>query len=311
MAMSLGAYSYVGVEIPAVTAVEAILNVDPAEASQPANAALKVSVARLPWMVSMVYFVAGLMVSLNVKYNDSALQPPAWVTGATTRDLSRTFDVCKPSSAFIVSAQSVKSGWRVDLMFTAFFMITAWSAANTVLYVSSRTLFGLTRHYAQVRDWTKSEYWLGLLGRTSHGAQVPLNAMLFSILVFMWVPYLQLTDQDSALNVRKNTRRGYAACRLRTDERILGCQCAATPWFSLVRYSLGVRMPCFHPIPSLVCKRLSLMYVSIRLLNSCPVSRSMASPKTRKTTCRIYCARATTGELDTHGYRLTSPWQRI
>lgn len=189
-------------------------------------------------------------------------------------------------------------------------MITAWSAANTVLYVSSRTLFGLTRQYAQVRDRTKSEYWLGLLGRTSHGAHVPLNAMLFSILVFMWVPYLQLTDQDSALNVRKNTRRGYATCRLRTDEQILGCQCVATPRFGLVRHSMGIRMPCFHPVPSLVCKRLSLMYVSIRLLNSCLVSRNMASPKTRETTCRIYCARATIGELDTHGYRLTSQWQR-
>lgn len=120
MAMSLGAYSYLGVEIPAVTAVEAILSVNPAEASQPANAALKVAVARLPWMVSMVYFVAGLMVSLNVEYNDPALQPPAWTTGLATRGRSRSFDVCKPSSAFIISAQSVKSGWRVDVMFTAF-----------------------------------------------------------------------------------------------------------------------------------------------------------------------------------------------
>lgn len=213
MSLSLGAYAFVGVEIPAVTAVEAVLSTAPSNGDddessiRPANAALKTAVARLPFMVAIVYFVAGLMVSLNVPAGTN-LHSPAWLNATHDQPYpdphTPNFSSCQPSSAFVLSAKLAseqRGSWPIDKIFTIFILVTAWSAANTTLYVSSRTLYGLTSHLTKEENQNKFTYWAGLLGRTTHTTEVPLNAMMFSVVAFIWVPYLQVTSSGAALRV--------------------------------------------------------------------------------------------------------------
>lgn len=80
-----------------------------------------------------------------------------------------------------------------------FLIMAVLSAANTALYVSSRTLFGLTRSLNPGSDYVL-ERWLSRLGTTTPGTKIPGWASVISALSFCWVPFLHLkkgvSDQD-------------------------------------------------------------------------------------------------------------------
>jgi len=71
------------------------------------------------------------------------------------------------------------------------------SAANTALYVSSRTLFGLTR---EIDPEDKYWWWIAKLSTTTPHRKVPAAALFLSTAAFCWVPFLHLSksysDQD-------------------------------------------------------------------------------------------------------------------
>jgi len=120
------------------------------------------------------------MIALSVDSTDPCLPAQPWtIPGAAPPE------VCanpKSDSAFVFAAQSVNWNHFSDVV-TAFIVFTAFSAANTQLYVGSRTLFGLTR--------TSRSAW-GVFGRTTRTHRVPLSALLAtSVLIgFPFLSYL-------------------------------------------------------------------------------------------------------------------------
>jgi amino acid transporter len=68
------------------------------------------------------------------------------------------------------------------------------SAANTALYVASRTLFGLTQEIDPNSRWWG---WVSKFSTTTHNRRVPAFALVASVLIFCWVPFLHLTKSYS------------------------------------------------------------------------------------------------------------------
>jgi len=67
-------------------------------------------------------------------------------------------------------------------------IMTVFSAANTTLYVSSRTLFGLARDLNyQGALWSR---WSSLLGTTNPSTRVPAFAVILSAVSFLFLPFV-------------------------------------------------------------------------------------------------------------------------
>ena len=79
---------------------------------------------------------------------------------------------------------------------SAILIYMALSAANTSLYVASRTLYGLTyAPSAQAKPLIK------YLGTLWHRNRVPMFALLVSALAFVWIPLLHLVCGYTIVNV--------------------------------------------------------------------------------------------------------------
>ncbi|CBF71424.1 hypothetical protein AN6770.2 [Aspergillus nidulans FGSC A4] len=191
-AFSIAAFAYVGVDITAATALEA--RPDKRHSRDTAADVLK---GRWPYisvrfvatwtsfLVWIIYFIAGFLMSLNVEWNDENLPRLSWL--GSPSDKGGKF---KTDSGFVISAVMSGIPGLAD-MITAIIFVTAVFSANTNLYVASRTLFGLTRRI-QGDGWR----FFAFFGKTNN-YQVPVRAMLLS-LVFMWVPFLYLSPHNSA-----------------------------------------------------------------------------------------------------------------
>ncbi|KAH0170182.1 hypothetical protein KCU67_g2751, partial [Aureobasidium melanogenum] len=144
MALSIAAFQFIGVEIPAATALEARMSSSSEDDDQdqtlgtvwldrgPATAALQFSATKLPIIAGVVYFISGLLVSLDISWTNPNL-PVSWA-GPDKNSTIRT------NSAFVITAETTSVKGLGGVM-TVFLMFTALTAANTALYVSSRTLF--------------------------------------------------------------------------------------------------------------------------------------------------------------------------
>jgi amino acid transporter len=191
-AFSIAAFAYVGVDITAATALEA--RPDKRNSRDTAADVLK---GRWPYisvrfvatwtsfLVWIIYFIAGFLMSLNVEWNDENLPQLSWLGSPSEKD-----GKFKTDSGFVISAVMSGIPGLADLI-TAIIFVTAVFSANTNLYVASRTLFGLTRRI-QGDGWRIFAFF----GKTNN-YQVPVRAMLLS-LVFMWVPFLYLSPHNSA-----------------------------------------------------------------------------------------------------------------
>ncbi|KAL4975298.1 amino acid permease-domain-containing protein [Aspergillus desertorum] len=192
-AFSIAAFAYVGVDITAATALEA--RPDTRRSSQDTAAAALMG--RWPYisvrfvatwtsfLVWIIYFIAGFLMSLNVEWNNENLPRLSWLGSPSAKD-----EKFKTDSGFVISAVISGIPGLADT-FTAIIFVTAVFSANTNLYVASRTLFGLTRRI-QGDGWRIFAFF----GKTNN-YQVPVRAMLLS-LVFMWVPFLYLSPHNSA-----------------------------------------------------------------------------------------------------------------
>jgi yeast amino acid transporter len=191
MSFRMAAFAFIGIEITAATALEAKAStreVAPGAREEgqviPKRhvpiTRLKRPATKVPIVVGFVYILAAIMIALSVDSTDPCLPAQAWtIPGAPPPE------VCanpKSDSAFVFAAQSVNWNHFSDVV-TAFIVFTAFSAANTQLYVGSRTLFGLTR--------TSHSAW-GVFGRTTRTRRVPLSALLAtSVLIgFPFLSYL-------------------------------------------------------------------------------------------------------------------------
>ncbi|KAL4945278.1 hypothetical protein BDV06DRAFT_185338 [Aspergillus oleicola] len=208
-AFSIAAFAYVGVDITAATALEARPDRRRQSSRETGSDDLKgpwpyISVRFVAtwtsFLVWIIYFIAGFLMSLNVPWNDANLPELSWLhpkDNETEKEYYETETGFKipgainnTDSGFVISA-AMSGIHGLDHMFTAVILITAIFSANTNLYVASRTLFGLTRRI-QGSGWRAFAFF----GKTNN-YQVPVRAMLLSCF-FMWVPFLYLAPENSS-----------------------------------------------------------------------------------------------------------------
>ncbi|KAL4862467.1 hypothetical protein BDV12DRAFT_203010 [Aspergillus spectabilis] len=196
-AFSIAAFAYVGVDITAATALEARPDRRRKSSRDAPSDELKgpwpyISVRFVATWTSfltwIIYFIAGFLMSLNVRWDDPNLPEVSWL-GSPVVPESAGEHKYNTDSGFVISAAMSRIPGLAD-MFTAVIFITAVFSANTNLYVASRTLFGLTRRL-QDPEWR----FFAFFGRTNN-YQVPVRAMLLSCF-FMWVPFLYLAPNNS------------------------------------------------------------------------------------------------------------------
>ena len=162
-------YSFVGVEVTAVTACEA----------RNTRSLRKPSVN-----IGLVIFVLYLLVIvgevLTVNWLDEDLPN---IYGAVNSHISQS-----ARTRTIVSIAALRTNHtRVSGIFNGCLMYAALSAANTNLYVSSRVLYGI----AQKLLPSNKMRWLHGLGVVWSKNGVPMFALFISAIAFMWLPVLQ------------------------------------------------------------------------------------------------------------------------
>ncbi|KAI9894305.1 MAG: hypothetical protein M1814_003061 [Vezdaea aestivalis] len=198
------AFAYIGVEIVAMTA---------GEAKYPRRDIP--FAAKFVWLITISLYVFSVMfVSLCVPWTNTKLlklsDPRARNTGA--------------ASPFIIALS--EAGYAVVPSLTnAGYVFAAWTAANTGLYVASRTLYGMCQGMTKERN-----RFLWPLGRTrvSNGAPVPA---IVASCVFTPLAYILCATQDHQKLIEIFSRMGTTSCLL-----VWGCQCLA-----FLRFYFGLK----------------------------------------------------------------------
>jgi amino acid transporter len=187
MSLSIAAFAYVGVEITAASALEA--RVDEQRNSTRPRAigrAVKFSAVYISFLAGVMYVLAGVLVTLNIPWNDPQLPRISWVTGPEEESVGST------ASAFVLVAEASRVPGLAGTL-NVFLMFTALTCANTNLYVASRSLFSLTRSL----DGGVGSPWytriFAYFGKTNN-RKVPLRALVASC-VFAWIPFLYLASE--------------------------------------------------------------------------------------------------------------------
>ena len=179
-AIPLVAYSFQGVEVIAVTAFEA------RDAS-----ALRWPSRSIAYVVFVLYLLCTIGEALNVAWNDTHL--PAIYDGPPTQTATN------PPTTVIIIVTAFRAGYRsLAGVLNGCLIFSVLSASNTSLYVSSRTLYGITREMPDTNWFNKQIRQLSLVVR---GTGVPAAALLFSAVSFFWLPFLQLRGGYALQNV--------------------------------------------------------------------------------------------------------------
>ena len=144
-------------------------------------------------MAGCIYTLGALLVSFDLKWDDVNLPRASWLVSqpANTGHLLKGTS----NSAFIIAGKEAELPGLADFI-TVGLVVSALTAANTTLYVASRTLFGLTRRVKAGPDSPLIEKFFSFLGKTNH-RKVPMRAILASC-CFCWVPFLYLSNSDES-----------------------------------------------------------------------------------------------------------------
>ena len=140
-----------------------------------------------------IYTLGALLVSFDLKWDDVNLPRASWLVSEPANTgylLTGT-----SNSAFIIAGKEAELPGLGGFI-TVGLVVSALTAANTTLYVASRTLFGLTRRVKAGPDSPWIEKFFSFLGKTNH-RKVPMRAVLASC-CFCWVPFLYLSNSDES-----------------------------------------------------------------------------------------------------------------
>jgi amino acid transporter len=185
MCLPLAAFAFAGVEITAATALEA--SADTTRRIIPLTS-LKRPAIMLPWVVGIIYFLAALMLALITDPNSVSLLVQGWVNAT----LAANGAPMSNSDFGFVQAVEIAGLTSLASIITGFIVFTAITAANTALYVASRTLFGLTRE-------SKSRW--KMFGFTTKMQRVPMRAV-FASAIFSFATYLSYIGEATSNDVR-------------------------------------------------------------------------------------------------------------
>lgn len=179
-----------GVEIVAVTALEA---------NNPTRS-LKWPAKYISYLIAFIYVFCTIIFYLNVGWQNPSLPSLRDRIAHGTLDVSPTSNTTTTSTPIVIIAVlNANIGVLPDIL-NVFLIIAVLSTANTALYVSSRTLYGLTRAFNP-----KSTHWwvrgISKLSITTPERKVPGWALFVSAGIFCWVPFLRLSTGVSGQNV--------------------------------------------------------------------------------------------------------------
>lgn len=168
------AYGFLGCESITTTAFEAA-----------DRNALRFPSRYVAYLVTLIYFLSALGAAHSVSWRDSSL-PELHARS------SKEVNASPKSYAGIVLAAMAQGEIQWATFFTGALVFFCLSAANTALYVSSRTLYGLTRPIPD-RENSRYKRCLKKLSTTTPKTRVPGWALLVSGLAFFWLPFLYAT----------------------------------------------------------------------------------------------------------------------
>jgi yeast amino acid transporter len=172
--LPLVAYSFLGIEIIAVTAFEAKY-----------SSSLKWPSRIIAYAVFVLYFLCTIGEALTVDWRSNHLPLVYGGHGGNS-----TTALGPPNS----NSLAVNAAWAAGHHKLAGFLngcliFSVLSASNTSLYVSSRTLYGMAREIPDT-NWVGRR--LGSLSAVFRETGVPAAALFFSAVSFFWLPFLQL-----------------------------------------------------------------------------------------------------------------------
>lgn len=158
------------------------------------------------WILIVMYFfyILGMMFTVPWDVSDLASFHP-WVDMTNSdSQLSNTFntaDVCNKTTTAVVKAicniNRTGSGLGHPMtdvsglanFVNAVLLYSVVSCGNAALYMASRTLYGLASSERVKRKGITNPV-IRYLGSTRPGTGVPFYAVVFSWLIFCWVPFL-------------------------------------------------------------------------------------------------------------------------
>ncbi len=193
ISLSLAAFAFVGVEIPAATALEARISSNLADRGELVDRSVKFSAIWVSIIAGLIYVIGALLVSFDLDWNDKQLPRLSWLASTNGTEDSNSGS----NSAFVIAAKNSAipgHGGLADFI-TVCILITALTAANTTLYVASRTLFSLTKGVQANAASPWITKILSFFGQTNH-RRVPMRALAASCF-FCWVPFLYLSDRNA------------------------------------------------------------------------------------------------------------------
>lgn len=124
MSLSIAAFSYVGVEIVAASALEARVPIERGSKQRGAvGKTVRFTAVWLSPFAALLYVLAGILVSLNIQWNDPRLPRMPWII---------TNNNSSPDSAFIIVAKGAGLHGLAGTL-SVFLLFTALSCANTNL----------------------------------------------------------------------------------------------------------------------------------------------------------------------------------
>jgi yeast amino acid transporter len=180
MTLPILAYGFIGIEIVSICGFEAR-----------DRQSLRFPSKWIAYLVFVLYFSCAIGEAVNVSWSNSSLPVP----DERKRDISS-----KPQSTSVLIIAVQQQGISgLPGFLNACIIFAVLSAANTALYVSSRTLFGLTRGISPYSKWPLS--WLSKLGTTTPNTLVPAWALVVSAIAFFWLPFLHLKGGLSITDV--------------------------------------------------------------------------------------------------------------
>ena len=200
ISLSLASFAFIGVEIPAATALEARISPNLADGGRPVDKSVQFSAIWVSVIVGLIYTVGVLLVSFNLKWNDPQLPRLSWLpsSNGTSDSVSGSESTTHDSSSpFVIAARNsaISGHQKIANFINVCILITALTAANTTLYVASRTLFSITKGI----EANPSSPWitrvLSSFGQTNH-RRVPMRALAASC-CFCWVPFLYLSKSNA------------------------------------------------------------------------------------------------------------------
>jgi amino acid transporter len=177
-AIPIVAYSFLGIEVIAVTAFEA-----------KNSTSLRWPSRIIAYAIFILYFLCTIGETLTVGWRDTHL-PQIYQGLANSTNGGGLGTMTPPNStSLVVNAAWAAGHHNIASLLNGCLVFSVLSASNTSLYVSSRTLYGLTHDVPDTNWFGKRINKLSLVVRQTG---VPAPALLFSAVSFFWLPFLQL-----------------------------------------------------------------------------------------------------------------------